>query len=151
MNFKRKGSDEEGEPVLNLTSLIDVMFLLVIFFAVSTTFRVHPGLSVNLPRAQSERIAEDKKTMKAVLTEAGKIYLENEEVARDDLFETLRRLQRKSKVSLFVLEADEDARHGQAVELMDAARQAGIPRLAIATDNEGDTEDEEAGEDENGE
>jgi biopolymer transport protein ExbD len=151
MNFKRKGSDEEGEPVLNLTSLIDVMFLLVIFFAVSTTFRVHPGLSVNLPRAQSERIAEDKKTMKAVLTEAGKIYLENEEVARDDLFETLRRLQRKSKVSLFVLEADEDARHGQAVELMDAARQAGIPRLAIATDNEGDTEDEEAGEDENAE
>ncbi len=142
MNFKRKGSDEEGEPVLNLTSLIDVMFLLVIFFAVSTTFRVHPGLSVNLPRAQSERIAEDKKTMKAVLTEAGKIYLDNEEVARDDLFETLRRLQRKSKVSLFVLEADEDARHGQAVELMDAARQAGIPRLAIATDNEGDTEDE---------
>ena len=147
MNFKRKGSDEDSEPALNLTSLIDVMFLLVIFFAVSTTFRVHSGLSVNLPRAQSERIAEDKKTMKAVLTEAGKIYLDNEEVARDDLFQTLRRLQRTSKVSLFVLEADEDARHGQAVELMDAARQAGIPRLAIATE----TEDEEADEDENGE
>lgn len=143
MNFKRKGSDEESEPALNLTSLIDVMFLLVIFFAVSTTFRVYSGLSVNLPRAQSERIAEDKKTLKAVLTEAGRIYLDNEEVARDDLFETLRRLQRKSKVSLFVLEADEDARHGQAVELMDAARQAGIPRLAIATDNEEDTEDVE--------
>jgi biopolymer transport protein ExbD len=52
-------------------------------------------------------------------------------------------LQRTSRVSLFVLEADQDARHGQAVELMDAARQAGIPRLAIATE----TEDE----DENGE
>ena len=136
MNFKRKGSNEESEPALNLTSLIDVMFLLVIFFAVSTTFRVHPGLSVNLPRAHSERIVEDKKTMKAVLTQAGEIYLDNEEVARDDLFETLRRLQRQSNVSLFVLEADEDARHGQAVELMDAARQAGIPRLAIATDTE---------------
>jgi biopolymer transport protein ExbD len=144
MNFKRKGSDEESEPALNLTSLIDVMFLLVIFFAVSTTFRVHSGLSVNLPRAQSERIAEDKKTMKAVLTLKGEIYLDNKKVAQDDLFETLRRLQRESKVSLFVLEADEDARHGQAVELMDAARQAGIPRLAIATNNE----DEDVGEDE---
>jgi len=51
MNFKRRGSDEESEPALNLTSLIDVMFLLVIFFAVSTTFRVYSGLSVNLPRA----------------------------------------------------------------------------------------------------
>jgi len=145
MNFKRKGSEEESEPALNLTSLIDVMFLLVIFFAVSTTFRVHPGLSVNLPRAQSERIAEDKKTVKAVLTRTGEIYLDNEKVARDDLFETLRRLQRRSKVSLFVLEADKDARHGQAVELMDAARQAGIPRLAIATD----TEDEDEAEAEN--
>jgi biopolymer transport protein ExbD len=143
MNFKRKGSDEESEPALNLTSLIDVMFLLVIFFAVSTTFRVHPGLSVNLPRAHSERIVEDKKTVKGVLTRTGEIYLDNQEVARDDLFETLRKLQRQSKVSLFVLEADADASHGQAVELMDAARQAGIPRLAIATNTEGDAEDEE--------
>ncbi|MGW8322647.1 MAG: ExbD/TolR family protein [Thermodesulfobacteriota bacterium] len=107
---------------------------------------MHPGLSVNLRRAQSERIAEDKKTVKAVLTATGEIYLDNEKVARHDLFETLRRLQRKSKVSLFVLEADKDARHGQAVELMDAARQAGIPRLAIATDTENEVEDE--GEDE---
>jgi biopolymer transport protein ExbD len=149
MNFKRNGSDEEGEPALNLTSLIDVMFLLVIFFAVSTTFRVHPGLSVNLPRAHSERIAEDKKTMKAVLTRAGEIYLDNKQVERADLFDTLRRLQRQSTVSLFVLEADEDARHGQVVELMDAARQAGIPRLAIATSSE--DEDDEEGDDEDGE
>ena len=100
MNFKRSGSAEDREPALNLTSLIDVMFLLVIFFAVSTTFRVYPGLSVNLPRAHSERIAEDKKTMKAVLTETGEIYLDNDQVEREDLFRTLRTLQRKSKVSL---------------------------------------------------
>jgi biopolymer transport protein ExbD len=141
MNFKRNGSDEENEPALNLTSLIDVMFLLVIFFAVSTTFRVYPGLSVNLPRAHSERIAEDKKTLKAVLTVKGDIYLDNEYVSRSNLAEVLRRKQRLSRVSLFVLEADEQARHGQVVELMDAARQAGIPRLAIATRSEDDDED----------
>jgi biopolymer transport protein ExbD len=140
MNFKRSGSDEENEPALNLTSLIDVMFLLVIFFAVSTTFRVHPGLSVNLPRANSERIAEDKRTMKAVLTKSGEIYLDNEAVRRADLFRTLQNRQRRSKVSLFVLEADEEALHGRVVELMDAARQAGIPRLAIATSTEEDDE-----------
>lgn len=143
MNFKRSGSDEENEPALNLTSLIDVMFLLVIFFAVSTTFRVYPGLSVNLPRAHSERIVEDKKIMKAVLTVTGEIYLDNEQVSRSDLAEVLRRKQRLSRVSLFVLEADEQARHGQVVELMDAARQAGIPRLAIATRSEGQEENTE--------
>lgn len=143
MNFRRSGSDEENEPALNLTSLIDVMFLLVIFFAVSTTFRVYPGLSVNLPRAHSERIAEDKKVLKAVLTSAGEIFVDSEKVSRPDLFKNLRRRQRRSAVSLFVLEADEEARHGQVVELMDAARQAGIPRLAIATRSEEEAENEE--------
>ncbi len=140
MNFKKSGAEEENEPALNLTSLIDVMFLLVIFFAVSTTFRVYPGLSVNLPRAQSERIAEDKKVLKAVLTSGGEIFLDNDKVSRSDLFGTLRTLQRRSPVSLFVLEADEEARHGKVVELMDAARQAGIPRLAIATRPEDEAE-----------
>ncbi len=133
MNFKRNGSDDGNEPTLNLTSLIDVLFLLVIFFSVSTTFRVQPGLSVNLPRARSERIAEDKKTMRAVLLSTGEIFLDNEKIDRADLFDELRQRQRRSRVSLFVLEADADARHGQVVELMDAARRAGIPRLAIAT------------------
>ena len=140
MNFKRSGSDEESEPALNLTSLIDVMFLLVIFFAVSTTFRVYPGLSVNLPRAHSERIAEDKRVVKAVLTSKGEIYLENEQVVRSELIEVLERRQKLSPVSLFVLEADEEARHGKVVELMDAARQVGIPRLAIATRSEDEEE-----------
>jgi len=140
MNFKKSGAEEENEPALNLTSLIDVMFLLVIFFAVSTTFRVYPGLSVNLPRAQSERIAEDKKVLKAVLTCGGEIFLDNDKVSRSDLFGTLRTRQRRSPVSLFVLEADEEARHGKVVELMDAARQAGIPRLAIATRPEDEAE-----------
>jgi biopolymer transport protein ExbD len=133
MNFKRNGWDEENEPALNLTPLIDVMFLLVIFFAVSTTFRVHPGLSVNLPRAHSERIAEEKRTLKAVLTHDGEVFLDREKVPRADLIDTLRQRQRRWKASLFVLEADEAARHGQVVELMDAARQVGIPRLAIGT------------------
>lgn len=145
MNFKRDVLDEENEPPLNLTSLIDVMFLMVIFFAVSTTFRVHPGLSVSLPRAHSERIVEEKRTLKAVLTKDGEIFLDQEKVSRVDLLDVLRRRQRRSRSSLFVLEADEEARHGQVVELMDAARQVGIPRLAIGTRGKEGYEDENEG------
>jgi biopolymer transport protein ExbD len=133
MNFQRYGSEDETEPALNLTSLIDVMFLLVIFFAVSTTFRIHPGLSVKLPEASSERIAEERKTLQGVLTQDGAIVLDGEPVSRADLLDVLRDKQKVSPVSMFILEADERAMHGQVVELMDAARQVGIPRLAIAT------------------
>ena len=61
MNFEKGLSTEENEPSLNLTPLMDIMFLLVIFFAVSTTFKVFPGISVNLPGAESENIKEEKK------------------------------------------------------------------------------------------
>ena len=54
MNFEERLSMEEDEPSLNLTPLMDIMFLLVIFFAVSTTFKVFPGISVDLPGAESE-------------------------------------------------------------------------------------------------
>ncbi len=133
MNFQKESSDDGNEASLNLTSLIDVMFLLVIFFAVSTTFLVSPGLSIKLPEAHSEKIIKDSKGVTAILTEKGEIYLDGEMISQDDLFDILREKKAMSSATMFVLEADEKAMHGQVVELMDAARQVGISRLAIAT------------------
>ena len=133
MNFQDQSSGNENEASLNLTSLIDVMFLLVIFFAVSTTFKVLPGLSIKLPEAHSEKIVKEKKGITALLTEKGDIYLDGKMVSQDRLLEILKQKKRASAATMFVLEADEKAMHGQVVELMDAARQAGIRRLAIAT------------------
>ncbi len=133
MNFQKQSSDGEHETSLNLTSLIDVMFLLVIFFAVSTTFKVSPGLSIKLPEAHSEKIVRDSKEITAVLTEKGEIYLDGEKISQDSLFDILREKKVMSSTSTFILEADEKAMHGKVVELMDAARQVGLSRLAIAT------------------
>ncbi len=146
MNFETHGSDGEGESALNLTSLIDVMFLLVIFFAVSTTFRIHPGLSVHLPTARSERIPEEKHTVQAVLTKTGEVYLDGEAVGWDRVLERLKRKRKASGVTLFLLEADAQALHGRVVALMDAAREAGIRRLAIATRPKGEARGTEEGE-----
>ena len=133
MNFKRQSSGDENEPSLNVAPLMDVMFLLVIFFAVSTTFRVYPGLSVNLPAAKAEKIKEEERTLTAVLSQEGEIFLGGEKVARDQVLTFLRKRHQQEPVSVFVLQADDQARHGLVVELMDAAKQCGILRLAIAT------------------
>lgn len=133
MNFHRESRGGDQEEGINLTPLMDVMFLLVIFFAVSTTFRIYPGISVNLPKVQSESTLQDERTIVAVLTEKGKIFLDGNPVPRKNLLKTLKTRQASSPALMFVLQADEGARHGQVVELMDAAKKVGITRLGIAT------------------
>jgi biopolymer transport protein ExbD len=133
MNFKRDSSGDENEPALNVTPLMDVMFLLVIFFAVSTTFRVYPGISINLPSAGSEQIKEEDKSITVVLTDEGDIFLEGKKVSLGHMSKVLQERLTTNPALMFVLQADEQARHGKVVGLMDAAKQAGISRLAIAT------------------
>jgi biopolymer transport protein ExbD len=138
MNFEESLSTEETEPALNLTPLMDIMFLLVIFFAVSTTFKVFPGISVDLPGAESETIQEEEKSLTAILTEAGEIFIDGKPVETERLADTLRAKQEESPIGMFILEADRRAQHGQVVVLMDAAKQAGILQLAISTRAEED-------------
>ena len=140
MNFQKNDFGDDGDSSLNLTSLIDVMFLLVIFFAVSTTFQVYPGLSIKLPAANSEKIVKEKRGFTAILTEKGDIYLDGKPVKRENFRETLRRKKIWSSATMLVLKADAKAEHGQVVELMDIARQVGIPRLAIATRQKDDAD-----------
>jgi biopolymer transport protein ExbD len=138
MNFEENLSIEENEPSLNLTPLMDIMFLLVIFFAVSTTFKVFPGISVDLPGVESETIQEEEKSVTAILTAAGEIFIDGKSIEIGDLADTLRERQKESAVDMFILEADRKAQHGQVVVLMDAAKQAGILHLAISTRSEDD-------------
>jgi biopolymer transport protein ExbD len=118
---------------------MDIMFLLVIFFAVSTTFKVFPGISIDLPGAAAETIKEEEKSVTAILTAAGEIYMDGQPIEKDRLVDILREKQEESPVSMFILEADRTVQHGQVVALMDAAKKAGILRLAISTRQEEDS------------
>lgn len=133
MNFSGDDVNDRDGFELNVTPLMDVMFLLVIFFAVSTTFRVYPGISIDLPTASSEQIREEDKTLTVVLSEEGEIFVEGKKIDTGHLGRILKERLEVSPKLMFVLQADEKARHGQVVELMDMAKQEGISRLAIAT------------------
>lgn len=137
MNFRNRSAGEDGGFELNLTPLMDVMFLLVIFFAVSTSFRVYPGISIDLPAAQSEQIREEEESVTVLLSEAGDIYVDGKKLSAGHLERLLRERVRSAPNLMFVLQADEKARHGQVVELMDTAKRTGISHLAIATRQKG--------------
>ena len=124
------------EPRIDLTSLVDVVFLLLIFFMISTTFIDNPGLGIVLPRSDSRRSQEPEKEVRVVIDRSGQVVIDGTPVAAEALAPLLARRKADGAAAVVVL-ADAAARHGDVVAVMDTARKAGFARLAIATDPRG--------------
>jgi len=131
MAFLRR---KREEPRVDLTPMVDVVFLLLIFFMISTTFVETPGIDVKLPESSSKVVEKGPEEIKVYLSREGVVSLLDERLTPAQLRERLRGYGSRAAGMTFVLLADREARHGQVVELMDAAREAGFGKLAIATE-----------------
>jgi len=134
MNLRPDRSDERVD--VNLTPLIDVVFLLLIFFMVSTTFDRHAKLKVELPEASAKTEQQLEDPIILSIDAKGNYFIDDRQVVNTQL-ETLKiALQKtmadKTDVPL-VLRADANTPHQSVVRAMDAASQLGLTRLSIAT------------------
>jgi len=133
LNLKPKRNDELD---LNLTPLIDVVFLLLIFFMVSTTFEKTARLKVDLPQASAE--AEQQPAEKIILgiDVEGRYYINDRQLVNTQL-KTLKLALSKvagdNREMPVVLRADAKTPHQAVVTAMDAASQVGLTRLSIST------------------
>ncbi|TET28411.1 biopolymer transporter ExbD [Candidatus Aerophobetes bacterium] len=130
MRFRRPRTRGEA-TLINLTSLIDVVFLLLIFFMVSTSFALIQGIKVDLPTTTTTQEKIEQNIVISI-TKEGKIYLDKTQISKAELVKTLKR-QIGEKKSLVVINADKDTRHGMVVEVMDLAKQGGAGKLGILT------------------
>lgn len=129
-----------AQPEVNLTSLIDVVFLLLIFFMVSTSFVKQSQININLPEADSAPVADEvPERMDVMITETG-TYLVNGRELINNRPETLRSaLQQESLGNNelpITISADANARHQDVVTAMDVAGRLGFTKINIATVNE---------------
>ncbi len=118
---------------INVASLIDVVFLLLIFFMVSSTFREQPGLKLELPEAKTAEIGELKEYTLFIGTD-GKMFLNQDPVTFDNLEDALKAALADMKERALVLKADREVQHGTVVRVMDIARQSGVKKLIIGTE-----------------
>ena len=131
-----KISDKPKRKVqINITSLIDVLFILLIFFLVTSTFLEQPGMKLELPKAKSANV-EKVENMVVYIDADHQIFLNDKPVAIDRLEEQLKELITENEDPTLVLRADKSVPHGLVVTAMDIAKQVGFKRLVVATEVE---------------
>ncbi|WP_297527040.1 ExbD/TolR family protein [Thiohalobacter sp.] len=124
------------EPEVNLTALIDVVFLLLIFFMVSTTFDREAQLKVDLPEASAEPTEAPKEILEVTVNERGEYFIDDQQVVNTEaatLRKALRQAMGDRRDLPLLIRADGQAPHQSVVTVMDVARQLGIEQLSLAT------------------
>ena len=118
---------------INLTSLIDVLFILIIFFTVSSTFLEQPGIELKLPDAESSESYTAQKVIVYVDREE-RIFLNDNPLIFDNLAESVKNMISAQVDKSVILSADEKVSHGLIIKIMDALRKNGIYKLIISTE-----------------
>jgi biopolymer transport protein ExbD len=118
--------------ILNITSLIDVLFLLLIFFMISTTFLSTPAIKLELPKAKNADPVRQNPIV-VYVDPSGQAYLNDEPVDMGLLSAAISAQLADSDDKAVVLKADSQVSHGAVVEIMDIVKGAGARRLVVST------------------
>ena len=133
MNFNRA---EEDRLDVNITPLIDVVFLLLIFFMVTTTFNQQAELRVDLPEASSEEQALEVIPIEITIDPAGLYYVNGQGLTKSDantLYQSLQKIIAGDNEKSVIIRADASTPHQAVVTAMDTVAKVGVSKLSIAT------------------
>lgn len=129
MQFKVKPRED---PVIEIAPLIDVVFLLLLFFMVTTQFTSLPGLKVTLPGIKPGSTVTATAKVEVQVTASGDIYVAGNPVSLADLPAALKKNAPDPASAVIVLMADEKVPHGRVVSIMDVIRRQGLKRVVLA-------------------
>jgi biopolymer transport protein ExbD len=130
MQFKKK---HVRRMSMDITPLIDVVFLLLIFLLLSTTFISSPGIHINLPSAAIKQKSDKQKSLEISITKDDKLYIFGKIIKKNNLIQELSNQKHQLNSQTLIIRADGKVEHQLVVFVMDSAKQAGIKKLSIAT------------------
>ncbi len=136
MNLHRNLPSDQDDNLIDLAPLIDVVFILLIFFMVSTTFMRESELEVTLPEASGKASETKPSTITITVDELGRYAIDGKVLINnqtDTLKRALQREMQKYEKPSLLIQADGAAQHSAVVTVMDVAQQLGLYRMGIAT------------------
>lgn len=131
MNFRPRRRPAGG--FIDMTPFVDTIFNLLIFFALSMNFLANPGITVDLPDASAPQVTPKDRDISIAITPASEIRLDGAPVTLQALGARLKEMAAERRDPQVLIRADRRVPHGVVVAVMDAARSAGLTRLAIMT------------------
>ncbi len=129
--FHQMTSDDSSETGIDISSLIDCVFILLIFFIVTTTFVEETGIEVDKPQAASS-VRLEKTSILIALTQKGEVVYGGREIGISGVRPLVKRMLQKEDVPV-IIQADSSARSGLLVRLIDEAKLAGAKKVSLAT------------------
>ena len=135
-NRFRTWQQDEDEQEINITPMLDVVFIMLIFFIVTASFVKEAGIDVNKPEGATA-VAKEKANILIAIEADGTIWIDRRVVDPRAVRANIERLHAENPQGTVVSQADEDARTGALVQVMDAARLAGVYDVAIAANEDG--------------
>ena len=124
---------QHEEQDLNLTPMIDCVFLLLIFFMVTTVFKQPYSLQVELPEAKQAQLVEEKKLVASISAD-GRMEINRVPVDLNTIDQVLRREQQSTRSLTLVVRTDKETKHKHLLDLFEAAKRAGIEKIPLATE-----------------
>jgi biopolymer transport protein ExbD len=132
---KKSLSFEEEENEINLTPMLDVVFIMLIFFIVTATFIKEAGIQVERPDTTTADSQDDAAILIAI-SASDEIWIDRKERDPRSVRTVIERLHAENPKGSIVIQADEGSTHETLVVVMEAAKAAGVTNVAIATDDE---------------
>jgi biopolymer transport protein ExbD len=131
MRLRRTRGEEESE--VNLTPMLDVVFIMLIFFIVTASFVKEAGIDISRPNAATAERKERGNILVAI-TESGQIWIDRRQVDVRAVRANIERLHAENPQGAVVIQADRESKNGLLVQVMDAARLAGVANVSIAAE-----------------
>ena len=125
---------DEEENEINLTPMLDVVFIMLIFFIVTASFVKESGIDVNRPDAETAQKKERANILVAI-DERNQIWIEKRQIDPRAVRANIERLHAENPQGSVVIQADKNSKNERLVQVMDAARQAGVYNVSIAAND----------------